>query len=523
MSVTTARGPVIYIPPLSVPKVVETTSPRRGGLALIFLLPVLIAGLSWAADGVPDLTDAAMVVLTIACVLVVLHELLAFPSRLGIGTLTLFSGCFVWFSYDYIAHWLGVESGNYGRFVFPPTTLAKGVFFCCLFMFSATLGLLLPGGRSVVRVIASVPDPNRDGFWVMIILFTFLLGLFPYLFLTTDPWYLAIYKSMFGGRASGVTFLVGRSGRLNTNWGGYITWFVDTAYVGGVLAGAYAILFGKNGMFRVFAMGIWVFWLMMAFGTGTRSVIIFVGFPVFALVFVKYSLLARTRFKKLSVKAYIYTGIIMFVFLFLIQIAGILRTIGYLKAHVSEYGNIAEIRGNEMFSSTLLIFHVIPDQFPRPDPPFPGYRIVMPIPNLIKRFVIHPIPRVIWPGKPIGSSEFGLWLNAALTGGAAITEGGGGTVCMAIHGGPYAGAGASGVIQFGLVFGWLLGVVERAFRGTLHRPFAMLFCLSLATYFFRCFRDFAPANFYQTVLPILALSLLIYAVNKLYATDPSAT
>lgn len=497
-------------------------STKRSPLVLLPLaMATGLAGFAWMGGGIPILADAAMILLTATCLVMLLRELLCFTGRFGIGAIVLYGGALVWFCADYHSNWLGNVSSSTPNFInFGPTELdlpawviSKAAFVVCLFLAFAALGLLMPLGTWPGRIIRLIPEPGRPALFFSGVIMAFIIGLLPFFLFAAEPFHRAIWLELTSFRAGGATWLFGRTGNLNYNWEGYWTWMTKIGQLGGTLAAMYAIMIGRNPLTRLIALGIWLFWLALGFGSGSRSEVVYVGLPVIALLFIKYQTQAAYWFGKVSVRSYVICAALSVGALFLIQIQGHFRDRTIDQVSLSD-SNITEMRGNEMFSTALLLYKVVPSEYPFQESSTFGRRYWIPIPRLILRFVIHPIPRALWKGKP-GVSEFSMWYNQMGTGGDAVTGRGGGTVVHSIAGGPYGAFGLPGVIQYGLVFGLLCGVADRLLRSAAGRWLGLLVALGFATYLFRCFRDLAPANFYQLVIPTIVISILIVFANHL--------
>ena len=72
--------------------------------------------------------------------------------------------------------------------------------------------------------------------------------------------------------------------------------------------------------------------------------------------------------------------------------------------------------------------------------------------------------------------------------------------------------GPGGVVEGGLVYGWLMGVAERALRRTRGRPIKVMFALAFATFLFRCYRDLAWHNLYG----IMIGGVVIWVIVRLF-------
>src|SRR5262249_21064821 len=80
--------------------------PRRSWAGpLLFLIPVLIAGVSYMAGGIAQITDCAFLALTTLCILFCIREMTTFSHRMGIGGILIYGGVLVWFCHDYLSNW----------------------------------------------------------------------------------------------------------------------------------------------------------------------------------------------------------------------------------------------------------------------------------------------------------------------------------------------------------------------------------------------------------------------------------
>src|SRR5262245_17263741 len=99
-----AAGAILQWEPSN--ELAETLTKRRSPYSWTpFLLPLLLTGLSWRVGGMPLLTDAGFLALTLLCLIYVIRELLVFPQRFGMGGLVLYGGTLIWFCYDYMNNW----------------------------------------------------------------------------------------------------------------------------------------------------------------------------------------------------------------------------------------------------------------------------------------------------------------------------------------------------------------------------------------------------------------------------------
>jgi hypothetical protein len=487
----------------------NSTFEERVPLMMIpFVLPVLFCGISWMAEGIPILTDVGFMILTAICVTGMLFEIRAFPKRFGVGGMVMYGGILIWYCNDYFSHWFNL--GSFDDQPYSAATVAKAGFFTCLFILCAMTGLALPPWRRIGKMVRSIPEPPSSGMYVVVIAVAFFIGLIPLLFFTVEPFYVAIWKSIIGMRTGeGAVFTMGRTGNYNYSWGGYLAQVQQIGGVAGLLGGFYLVVVPGSLPGKIFCAGVWLFWSAMAFGTGSRGEFLYAVLPVVSLIFIKYMIIGREQLGRFSQRAVLYTGLAVFAVLIVVKIQGQFRNTGLQTASLEQV-QLFVSDGNSMFSAGLLGYQSFPDPFPHPSDNFSGAAYVRPIPDEALRFAIGWIPRVLWNSKP-GISSTGQWYNKMLTGGAATDEDThGGTVSASISGGAYIYFGWPGVVEMGLLFGWMCRCVEVCLRASLHRPMGLMFSLGLAAYMFRSYRDLTPHNFYPLMIGTTVISGLIF-------------
>src|SRR5689334_21609110 len=98
----------------------------------------------------------------------------------------------------------------------------------------------------------------------------------------------------------------------------------------------------------------------------------------------------------------------------------------------------------------------------------------------------------------------------------------GATICLNVAGGAYVCYGLPGVLQMGILYGWLCALVERCFRRANFRPAATLFGLGLLQYMFRSFRDLTPHDLYPLLIGAGAMAVLVVLSRPLFGSDAPA-
>ncbi len=493
--------------------------PRPRHQVLWFLPTMLIGGVSWMGGGAKGLNDVAMVLFTIACLVGTLWELRHFRRNIGTGGLVIFLGAAVWFSHDYLTHWFG---GNYGhsddvaKYIVSHEIIGKGVFLVGLFMECAVIGLQFSWGKKLSRAIASVPEPADRGFFILVLV-VFAVGLIPYMFFVEDSFLTAIYRDMVAMRSGHIAnWTVARTGNLNYSWGAYVLRLNDVGTVGGVLAACYAAIVAQNRVVKIICWGIWFFWTALAFGGGSRGPLVAMVMPVIGIIVLKNWIFRN----KVAARPLIQAAVLGFILLFCVQFQGTYRNTEVDERRFNGV-DITQSQGNMMFTEPLLAYDLVPSAIPHSGDVFVGAQFVRPMPEIVFRFAVGWIPRALWRTKPnslgdwLGLHDFAFsaFYNQLVTGGSASNDefgegtGSGGTVTTSIVGMGYVPYGIPGVIQYGLLFGWLNIVAERALRYSNGRIMALLFGLGLTTYMFRSYRDLTPHNVYPLLIGMLVISI----------------
>ena len=494
-----------------------------------FLVPLLISLASWLAGGSPRLTDAAWIALTLICLIYFIRELALFPQRFGIGGLILFGGTLIWFSYDYFTNWLGVRfSGNlpilagtfkWGDAPYTADIIAKASFFHALFLMFATMGMLIKRGKWATKVLAVVPEPRQSWPYLFLLLMFSFMGISPFLFFTVDPWYEAILKHMRGGYGFGVAWTISRGATINTTslMATIQVQLLEFGYVAGAFAAFYAIMIARSAPGKLLGWSLWVFWMLMAVGTGGRSNTLTVAMPAVVLLFLKFNARAAMLLRRISIKAYAAAMLIGLLTVVVVQYQGFFRTTRFEDRDFSEF-SVTKLAGNTMFSEGLIGYYLVPEYKSFLYDTFPGAAVIRPLPQTVYDFLVGFVPRPLWPGKPV--NEIAVWYSRAVTGEKQDLEEKGITgVSRGLVGHWYFPYGWPGVIEGGLLFGWLLVVGERALLMNLHRPLTVLMVLGYLTFLFRSFRDITYNWAYPLVFTGIILWVFVKVANMLFGGD----
>ena len=452
----------------------------RARMQPIFFAPApLISGMSWVMGGIPLLTDFSFVLLMIACTVFVVEEFFNFSRRFGLGGITLLFGVLVWFCYDYMTTWFMADFAQ-SVLPFPPLVIAKSACLHQLFIAFAVVGLHLPMWRWLERLCANLPEPRSHDLYVALIVICFIVGLLPYIFFASDSLPVALWKEITGGRGGGAGFTMGRTGNVNTNWGAYLAQLQQVGQIGALLAIFYAIVLRPGFMVLIPCILIWLLQVGINFGGGARGQTAFMVMPALFLLFLKYQSQAAQMFKRWSAKAYIVGGAVAMLILLLVQLQISYRSIGFSDIHLDDVKT--KIEGNSMFSEGLPGMALIPEQSPFFYNRLPGQGALMAMPELAWRFAYGPIPRALWPGKPI--DPVWRWYNSVVTG-RSEDELEGTTIATGLVGDFYFRFGMAGVIEGGILFGWLCVVGERVLQNSQGRLMQLITSIGFLVFMFR--------------------------------------
>lgn len=145
---------------------------------------------------------------------------------------------------------------------------------------------------------------------------------------------------------------------------------------------------------------------------------------------------------------------------------------------------------------------VIIENFPHREPFYGGdtplERAVRPLPELAALFLSNPIPRRLWPGKPIDPS----WAdyNELRTGADGLESTS--NITATVMGRAYLNYGWFGVIEIGLALGVLCRLIDRWIERCRGEPFHLLLGSCAAYYLFISARELSPGWLY----PLLFLA-----------------
>lgn len=264
---------------------------------------------------------------------------------------------------------------------------------------------------------------------------------------------------------------------------------------------------------RIICFVIWLLWLLIGFGTGTRGEIVFMMMPVVCFLFIRFNITARYYLKRFSLLGYVAAIGAIVLAVCLVQIEFRFRGMGYENMDIGDV-SYTQLQGNHMFSEGLLGFELIPDRHKYFYDDFPGETILAPIPQFLYYLALHPIPRALWWNKPIDPAS--SWYNDVAMGGSGDNGGKveGVTISQGLAACWFFRFGVAGLIEGGLLFGWLMGCTERTLLNSRGKTLPILAALCMATWLFRCYRDVRFFDFYQFALGLVLLTIIVYPISR---------
>ncbi|MCR4411186.1 MAG: oligosaccharide repeat unit polymerase [Thermoguttaceae bacterium] len=161
----------------------------------------------------------------------------------------------------------------------------------------------------------------------------------------------------------------------------------------------------------------------------------------------------------------------------------------------------------------------IAENYPHREPFYGGdgafERALRPIPDLLLLFATSPIPRRLWPGKPIDASWADLnYLRTGADGLESTTN-----ITATVMGRAYVNYGWFGVVEIGLLMGFLCRAVDRWLERSRGKPFHTLLGCCAGYYLFISARDLTPGWLYP--LLFLAAAGFIAGLPRRRARGPS--
>lgn len=494
--------------PLPAPAVAPLASQaRRPTTAPLFLLPsVALTGMAYAAGSAHALTNTGFLWMTVCCAGFLMAEARNLRTRQGWGAITLYGGVLIWFCMDYFTHWWTPQWNLFPQGI--EAVIAKMAFLHTLFVTLMAFGLTLRVPDRAIHWINRYPEPKNMDFLFWFSLVIFLANLLYIKCFSNDDLLTTIYKSFFGGRNGQSGFRAALSGNLNYNILGYLSFVQDYLFIAAITAFTYVLTPSAHRTKKAICLAIFAYGLLTAFGGGTRSAVLTILLPVICILLLRgiQTGTLRTTWHWIVILGAIGLVMIQFQTVFRSKSSGF-----YLdRVDLSDQRLTKEVSGNTMFSESLDAYFDIPEHKPFFHNSFAGEGAIRAFPQMAFWFAIGPIPRPLWHDKPLDPAWAYRSEDAAYTGEAHQ----GTTISYGLVGAWYFRFGLAGVIEGGILMGWLYAVVERMLRTVFMRLAFLrltiaLFLLSTLFFFFRDIVFFA-------IWRIIILYVLTYFAIKIF-------
>lgn len=514
----TSISPTSYAATLrsDVPSRISRARTRPAWLPLPFAAATVLPATSLLAGGQQFLTDAGWLVMTALCAGFLAVELKMFHKRFGVGGIVFFGGVLIWFCQDYFAHWFGLagpaSSGTlFASVTVDPALLAKASFYHFLFITFVTVGMAIDWGHFGARLFAKAPQPasNRTLLWVITLLV--VIGLMPYALFTTDSFFVALWKDMWSMRSGqGPAWTLGRTGNLNYSWGGYLGQLFQIGRFAGLLAAFFAIFLATHKSTKLFCWFLWLIWFMLAFGSGTRSLLAVMGLPPLAMIFIKHHTQIAAYIRRSRIPTYVLVASLAIILYLTTQVVGYVRNYGLSGIDALDQQTLATPKDNTMFSHTLWVFGNVPNNRAFVSASMPGEGAVRAIPETLFYAAVGIVPRALWRDKPV--DPLWAWSTLERGGGTLIKST---TVATGQVGGWYAKYGVAGVIEGALFWSWMLLAFEKLLLFSGRKPLLLVIGLAGHAFLFRSFRGMNWNAFYPIVIAVSALALLALFTRRI--------
>lgn len=361
-------------------------------------------------------------------------------------------------------------------------------FLVSLFCFMALLVITLKPGKKK-SALKTIKGPQTIKQVLISAVVLFVIGLIPFLLLGGDSVSLSsITEAVSRGRSGGGLQFETTNSASST---AHILVLANATVVSGVLAGYGLIAFSGKRNTKVFLFVLFIASLLFVASGGGRTRVGFVLFPLIILLYLKLINLKQNKYIWLVGCFVVFTLILM-----IIQLR--YRDQGWQQ--IGQDYNVSQSGySNDLCTELAVIVSHYPEQeyFLGGDNIFE--RTVYPIPKFLYFFVANPIPRILWSGKPESPS----WAkyNYLRTGSTAEDQGS--TVTATVMGRFYMEYGIPGVIEIGLLMGFLWRLVDKAIINHEWNSFAVLISCMFSYYLLQSTRDLWPGWLYPVLFLIL--------------------
>lgn len=337
---------------------------------------LVVAGVTFAIDAI---TPAISIIVLFAGSVLLAWRSIAADLGHRIARTAVLGGVLLWYVYPAFVTWLVPESASIEWQKYPRRVVAEALFCVAIFQFAAVIAMhTLGGSRS-----GSSRRPERSGDRIPIIaLASCFIGSLPYVILGSGL--KDVLAGILGSRSIDKPWMP--TSNLGDSGSAYIYLALSCMIAGAVLLWL-SCLDGRLGRTKRLALGLMAFvaTLVVYFDSGTRSIL---GLTVVPPIVV----LARRIYARSRARAILVAGAAAVLLVVLLQFQVLYRVAGTAPVGVTDqpFEHWLTLGGNiDYFSETAFGVFVVPD--------FHDFFHE----SVWAQFLVSPIPRYLWPEKPI--------------------------------------------------------------------------------------------------------------------------
>ena len=408
-----------------------------------------------------------------------------------VGWIFLVTGHVFWFATPALYQVVrpGLWFGDWIDTNVPTYALTKASLLIGLFLFGNGVGYYVFKRNRTVRSNVSprgflIPATHR----LPLVCFLFFMGILPYLLYGGGM--IETIQEILLGRTTKSWMLFG-VGQQEASGVRTLFW-LSRAFLACsvVLAGCYIFFLQKQRSLGARA----VYWSIFALGCsivyfdqGTRSYLAMAVVPVLSTYVFKKAL-SRGQFR---ISRLVLAGSVVVALLLVVTPLQRLYRSDYRREQLPEMsvGEIISPKQDIDFYTETANAVVVRDEYL----PGPLYE------SGLLYILVNPMPRTLWPGKPVSYTQ---WHFTLFRWGIDIFERGGNAL-PSVVGQYYINFGVLGVAWVGLLFGGLVGWIERRLNRSRLFYEHLALATSALTFLFLSFRFFSPGFHYSTVLLLL--------------------
>jgi hypothetical protein len=432
---------------------------RSVDLALMALLLIFLVGalVFFAQPGSRSLASFCVHLTAAVHLIVLVLQARRWNPSIFSGRAIGLAGVFYWFLLEALQ-----SGGDYPEFGADHVVYGLVLVQCYTVAFLACYDFFARKPRPEAALLSKAALQPRNSFALTLaVALGWLLGVTPILVYGGQDWG-AIFEGILASRS-------GKIGWGRSNLGDSRSAVLALAYFGWAAAGLGALAalrMRRRWLLRLLAATATTLVVSQLFFAGTRHILAIVAMPVIGVLVLGTSPRRRGR-----VMVALTLGFIVLYGAF--QIQRYARARGFRNVEKERIiQELARPHGHQLFIEVLYVADIVPDEMPYSTP---GSTLFF--------LAINPIPRAVWPEKPIDP----FWRDFSNFRTGTDATDGGTTIAASNIGQLYAEGGLAMVLLCGLAFGWWAAIADDLFLRHGRRPetayvAAMLMTLMLLSY-----------------------------------------